>query len=126
LTRARLALGEKGEKIAVRHLQGLGYRVLERNYRCPLGEIDLIAQDGDSLAFVEIKTRKGRSTAAAKEAVDRIKQGKITQLALFYLKDKKKEAIKARFDVVAVCLDGAKAHIELIRNAFDVVHQGPS
>ena len=70
MTRKRQALGRSGEDLAVRHLTRLGYRVLERNYRCPLGEIDLIARDGDSLVFVEIKTRRGTSTADAKAAVD--------------------------------------------------------
>jgi putative endonuclease len=119
LTNDRLALGKKGEDMAVRHVKGLGYRVIERNYRCPLGEIDLIAQDGDYLAFIEIKTRRGRSTGEAKEAVGNRKQRKLTQLALYYLKNEFKNDSKARFDVVAISLYDKKNKIELIKDAFE-------
>jgi len=60
VTEERLALGRLGEELASRRLRSLGYEILERNYRCPLGEIDLVARDGDVLVFVEIKTRKNR------------------------------------------------------------------
>lgn len=121
MTKARQTLGKTGEEIALRHLKGLGYRVLERNYRCPLGEIDLIAHDGDCLVFVEIKTRRGNTIAEAKGAVGPIKQKKLARLALYYLKKMNSINTKSRFDVVAVCINDNKQKIELIKNAFDAL-----
>ena len=85
-----------------------------------MGEIDLIAHDQDTLVFLEIKTRKGRSIGYAKEAVDARKRRQISKAALFFMKSNGLSEVKARFDVVAVSLGGTKADIELIRNAFDL------
>jgi putative endonuclease len=118
LTRKRQELGRSGEDLAVRRLTRLGYQVLERNYRCPLGEIDLIARDGDSLVFVEIKTRRGTSTADAKAAVNTKKQRHITRVALHYMKARGCIEARSRFDVVAVGIDGPRSSMEVIRDAF--------
>jgi putative endonuclease len=91
-----------------------------RNYRCPLGEIDLIAQDGDTLVFLEIKTRRERTLAYAKEAVNERKRHKIAQVAQAYLKEKGCEDVKSRFDVVAINLSKGEKEIEVIKNAFEL------
>lgn len=121
MTHRRLALGKNGEDLAVGRLESLGYRVVERNYRCPLGEIDVVAEDADCLVFVEIKTRLGGSTGEAKEAVTYRKKRQITRAALYYLKARGCMDARARFDVVAVSLDGAKRRIEVVRDAFEAV-----
>ena len=119
MTHRRQALGRTGEELAVGRLRALGYRVLERNYRCPLGEIDLVAEEAGSLVFVEIKTRIGGSTGEAKAAVDQRKQKRITRVARHYLKDRRRTGARARFDVVAVSLEGRQQRIEVVRNAFE-------
>jgi len=122
VTRARLALGKEGEDLALRKLESIGYRCIERNYRCALGELDLVARDGETLVFVEIKTRKGKSLDYAKEAVHARKQRQISKVALAYMKRNGCEEAKARFDVVVVHQKGPEKHIEVIRNAFDLAY----
>jgi putative endonuclease len=122
LTRERLELGAFGEELAYRKIKHLGYRSILRNYRCPLGEVDLIAKDGDTLVFIEIKTRKGKTVDFAKEAVNDKKRRQLSKVALAYMKSKNCCDIKARFDVVAVCLGRGEPEIEVIRNAFDLAY----
>ena len=120
MTKERLQLGKLGEDLALKKLQSLGYKSFIRNYRCPLGEIDLIARDGDTLVFLEIKTRRGRTLEYAKEAVTARKRHKITQVALVFLKENGCEEIKARFDVVAINLGNGLYEIEVIKDAFEI------
>jgi len=120
LTQERLSLGKFGEDLAFKEIKGLGYKRITRNYRCPLGEVDLIAMDGDTLVFIEVKTRKGRSLAYAKEAVNAKKRRKLSKVALFYMKSNKLNGIRARFDVVAISLAGSEQQVEVVRNAFEL------
>ncbi len=122
MTRERLALGKLGEDLALKEMKRLGYKKIIRNYRCPLGEVDLIARDDDTLVFIEIKTRTGRSVDYAKQAVDARKMRQLSKVALSYMKDNTRFDIKARFDVVAVCLEGGETRIEVIKNAFDLAY----
>ena len=122
MTRERLELGKLGEDLALKKVKHLGYKDIVRNYRCPLGEIDLIARDVDTLVFIEIKTRKGKTTAYAKEAVNARKRRQISKVALAYMKANNCSDIQARFDVVAISLDGGNAQIEVIKNAFDLAY----
>jgi len=122
VTKERIALGRRGEELASRRLRNLGYEILERNYRCSLGEIDLIARDGDSLVFVEIKTRRNRPLGEAKEAVHKKKQGQLSKVALAYLKSKNLWGAKARFDVVAIGVGTGKEKIEIVRDAFELTY----
>lgn len=119
MTQRRLSLGKTGEDLAVRHLRAHGYRVLERNFRCAQGEIDLIARQGDCLVFVEIKTRRGGPMGEAKAAVDERKQRRISQVALRYLKECGQIEVRSRFDVVAVIMEGDRHRIELVQDAFE-------
>lgn len=121
MTRERLDLGRIGEELALKRIKGLGYKKVAQNYRCALGEVDLIAKDGDALVFIEIKTRRGPSMARAKEAVDGRKRRKLSQLAQAYMKLHGLQDARARFDVVTVCLDQGPPQVEVIRNAFDLV-----
>jgi len=122
LTKERLELGHLGEELAFKEVRRLGYKEIERNYRCPLGEVDLIARDGDTLVFLEIKTRKGRPLGYAKEAVNERKKRQISKVALTYMKNKKCFGVKARFDVVAVSLGQGKPELEVIKNAFELAY----
>jgi putative endonuclease len=108
--------------LALRKIKSLGYTKIIQNYRCPLGEVDVIAQDGDCLVFIEIKTRKGRALGYAKEAVDARKRRQISKVALAYLKSQAQSDVKARFDVVAVSVGGKTPEIEVIKNAFDLAY----
>ncbi len=123
MTRERLDLGKWGEDLALQKVKKLGYRCIVRNYRCPLGEVDLIARDGDTLVFVEIKTRKGRSLGYAKEAVNRRKRRQLSKVALAYMKANGCSEARARFDVVVINLEGKAEEIEVIRNAFDLAYE---
>ncbi|MBW1805418.1 MAG: YraN family protein [Deltaproteobacteria bacterium] len=122
MTRERLELGRKGEDLALRKVKRLGYKCIARNYRCPLGEIDLIARDGDCLVFIEIKTRKGRSVGYAKEAIDKRKMRQISKVALAYMKANDCCDVRARFDVVAINMNEGREEIEVIQNAFDLAY----
>jgi len=122
VTRERLELGKEGEDLALQTVERLGYRCIARNYRCSLGELDLVARDGDSLVFIEIKTRKGKSLDYAKEAVHTRKQRQVSKVALAYMKKNGCEEAKARFDVVVIHQKGVDKEIEVIRNAFDLAY----
>ena len=117
----KIITGEKGETIAAAYLKKNGYRILETNFRCSLGEIDIIARDKEELVFVEVKTRKSLDLGYPEQAVGIKKQKKISQLALFYLQKKNLTNAKARFDVVAVMMSETSNEVKLIKNAFDFV-----
>jgi putative endonuclease len=122
MTKERLILGKVGEDLARKRLKDLGYRVLETNYRCPLGEIDLIARDGDTLVFVEIKTRRNQPSSLAKEGVHKRKQVQLSKVALAYMKHKNLWGAKARFDVVAIGVSDGKKEVEIIQDAFELAY----
>jgi putative endonuclease len=122
LTRERLEIGKRGEDLALKRLKKMGYKKFIRNYRCALGEVDLIAEDGGILVFIEIKTRRGRSIGYAKEAVDERKRRQLSKVALAYMKSNDCFDTSARFDVVAISLWGDKPRIEVIKNAFDLAY----
>lgn len=115
----RKKLGAWGENVAAIELEAQGYRIVARNWRCPRGEIDLIAQSGDGLlAFVEVKTRRGRDMGAPEEALTPHKSRKLIQLAQLYLAEHDLD-VDWRIDLVAVELDksGKLLRCEHIPNA---------
>lgn len=115
----RQALGEVGEKHAARFLSRQGYRIVKRNYRCPTGEIDLIALDGATIVFVEVKTRSSREHADPQDAVTPAKQRYLTRSAKCFLSQTQSQRRPCRFDIIAITLDGSKPlDIEHIENAF--------
>ncbi len=120
ISRRHLAIGQKGEAAAARFLKKEGYEILAQNYRTTLGEIDIVARDGETLVFIEVKTRSGNSYGLPQDAVDLKKQVKITQVALLYLSKENLRPCSCRFDVVAVRKELASYHVELIRNAFEM------
>lgn len=113
--------GKKGENIAAKYLKKQGYRIRELNYRCPVGEVDIIASDKKTLVFVEVKTRYSHALGFPEEAVGSKKQKKLSQLALWYMQKKKIFDTDARFDVVAVTFLPQGSEVKLIKNAFDFI-----
>ena len=114
----RRQLGDQGEDLAAAALKKQGYKILERNYVTPLGEIDLIARQGKTVVVVEVKTRRGLRFGAPQESVNPGKQGRLRRLADYYLKAKGLTGSSVRFDVVAVTLAGDEPQVEIIRDAF--------
>ena len=114
--------GQKGETLAVRYLQKTGYRILEKNYRTNLGEIDIIAKDRDFIVFVEVKARQTESFGNPKEAITADKLRKSSMVALQYLKSTRQVSARARFDVVAVHPSDGCERIEVVKNAFDLCY----
>lgn len=118
---SKIVLGKSGEEIAAVFLKENGYRIIDLNYRCPLGEIDIVAKDKNELVFIEVKTRKSSALGYPEQAVGLKKQRKMSQLALWYLRDKKLDNVSARFDVVAVMMLLPDHEIRLVKNAFDFI-----
>jgi putative endonuclease len=94
--------GTRSERAAARFLKKLGYRVLERNFRCQLGELDLVALHKGCIVFVEVRSTENADPLGPAASVDREKQRRLTRLALFYLKQKNLLNYSARFDVLAI------------------------
>jgi putative endonuclease len=117
----KIKTGREGEQIATEFLKKNGYKICEINFRCPLGEIDVIARDKDVLVFIEVKTRKSRELGYPEQAVGIRKQKKLSLLASWYLQGKKLDNASARFDVVAITIFPEGNEIKLIRNAFDFI-----
>lgn len=100
--RAKDGVGQYGERVAARHLEAAGWQVLERNWRCPDGEIDIIAADGAVLVFCEVKTRSSTAYGEPSEAVGRVKAQRIRRLAAIWLLTAEQHWPEVRFDVLSV------------------------
>lgn len=118
--KAHLSLGTEGEKIARHFLKKSGYRILEVNWRGRLGEIDLIAEDGDCLVFIEVKTRSSTDCGHPFESIGPRKQRQLIKAAREYLGEHGFEERFCRFDAVSVLSDNEKPKLELIKNAFEL------
>lgn len=116
----RKTTGARGEEIAAGFLEKLNFRILQRNFRCRCGEVDIIARDGKTLVFVEVKTRRNASYGLPQLAVTPFKQRQISKAALTYLSKNSLMKEDARFDVVSVLLLDSSPVIDHIRNAFDL------
>ncbi len=116
---AKKILGKKGEDRAAQFLKKQGYKILERNYSTPQGEIDLIALHRGEVVFVEVKTRTNEAYGAPELAVNPRKQQRMVKAALGYIKYKKLHQVQCRFDVVAISA-AAEKEIDVIENAFEM------
>jgi len=113
--------GQAAESKACDHLQQHGLQLIERNYHCRQGEIDLIMSDGSCTVFVEVRYRRNSGFGSAAESVDQRKQRKIINTASHYLQQHSKLAQQpARFDVVSMSPQGNDTHIDWIQDAFQV------
>ncbi|MGR9106346.1 MAG: YraN family protein [Gammaproteobacteria bacterium] len=118
-TKPSRARGAEAESIALEFLQKKGMRLIERNYRCAAGEIDLIMEHSDKLVFVEVRFRKTAAFGSALESVDSRKKSRIIRCASLYLATRKISGA-ARFDVVAVAPDAGRLSIEWVPDAFQI------
>ena len=119
MTSWRQRLGRWGERLAAQHLRAGGYEILEINYRCAVGEMDIVARDGEYLVFVEVRTRKGREYGTPEDSITADKQAKIVEVAETYLQEKRLGDVDWRIDVVAVELgeNGRLLRLDHIPNA---------
>jgi putative endonuclease len=115
----RIEQGVAAETLACRYLEGQGLRLLQRNYHCRLGELDLIMVDGDLLVFVEVRSRRQGDYASPAETVTLPKQRRLIRTAAHYLQRTRSSA-PCRFDVVAIIQAGGEPVLEWIRDAFQV------
>lgn len=113
------AVGMRGEAAAARYLERFGYEILERNWKCPAGEADIIARDGESVVFIEVKTRTTIHMGFPAEAVDAEKRSRYEKIAAWYLKDCAVCDVPVRFDVIALMVLGNdRAFMKHYVNAF--------
>jgi putative endonuclease len=120
MTRTRKSLGQRGEQLALAHLRQRGYVILSTNWRCTHGELDIVAQQNDTIVFVEVRTRYTDSTDAAFESINPRKQEKLAALAHLYLEEHDLETAEWRIDVIAIAIPrSGKPHIEQVENALD-------
>lgn len=119
--------GTRSERAAARFLRSLGYRVVARNFACPLGELDLVALDGKTIVFVEVRSTEAADLAGPALSVDLEKQRRLTRMALYFLQQKRLLNHAARFDVLLLSwpADRKMPTIEHHKNAFDAVGRFP-
>lgn len=115
----RRALGKKGEKLAQDYLKSKGYRILEANYRCSIGEIDIIAENKNRLAFIEVRTRSSREYGTPEESITEVKKEKLASLCMEYI-NSHKVAKEWHLDLVAVELS-REGKIERLDHILDVL-----
>jgi putative endonuclease len=116
----RQSLGKAGEDIACRELSRLGYEILARRHRTRYGEIDIIAREGATTVFIEVKTRDGDDYGSGAEAVAPWKQRRLARMAIDYAARHGLLDTSCRVDVVQVAVGSGEPQIEVYRNAFDV------
>jgi putative endonuclease len=119
--RRKQSLGQRGEDIAVACLRRSGYAIVARNWRCAVGEIDIIARDGECLVFVEVRTRRGDAYGSPEESITARKQAKLAEVAQTYLQATAQEGSVWRIDVIALQLGphGDVLRLNHIRNAIE-------
>jgi len=116
----RITLGKQGEEIAINFLKKHGYKIIEKNYRSHLGEIDIVAFHKGTTVFIEVKTRDDGNFGLPQEAVNERKQQRIARVALNYIRHKGLTEGKFRFDVVGIDLSSGKSELTLIQDAFQI------
>lgn len=122
MSNSRQKIGRRGEDMAAEYLAKKGYRIITRNFRTPLGEIDIVARDKTSIVFIEVKSRTGAGYGSPASAVTLKKQQQISRAALIYIKNHNLNDSPARFDVVSILFSGGGSRIELITDAFELCY----
>src|SRR5438067_1300058 len=120
MTRAKVIFGKIGEDLACRELEARGYEIIARRLRVRGGELDIIARDGETTVFVEVKAREGHDYGDAAGAVTPVKRGRLMQLAVAYAAQHALTDRPCRFDVVTIHLDAGNPAVEIFQNAFDL------
>jgi putative endonuclease len=111
-------LGRYGEDQAASYLQDRGYEIIDRNWRSPVGEIDLVARDKDRLVFIEVKTRNGSGFGHPFEAITAKKVARMRRMVAEWCLAKQVSGLKVRLDAVAVLITGGRVHIEHLKEVF--------
>lgn len=119
VTAGHLTLGRRGEQAAARYLLRAGYRILAQNWRCKLGELDIVAQDGEMIVFVEVRTRRA-GTQTALESVTPAKQRRLMSAMQLFLAQHNLDDVPSRVDLIAVAFDDSGEHGSL-SHAQDVL-----
>jgi putative endonuclease len=114
----RHVLGLYGERVAGNYLSSIGYEILERNWRCSLGEIDLIARDESRYVFVEVKTRNGAGFGHPLEAITEIKLSRLRRLVSEWCRSRQLSGIDVRIDAVSVLVEQGQVKLEHIKQVF--------
>ena len=122
MTIRRQRFGKLGESVAISFLKKNGYRILEQNYRNIFGEIDIVAMDGNTIVFVEVKARRSKQFGNPKYSVTYKKKRKISMVALDYLKKKSRMNQRARFDVISISTYSEGPQVEIVKNAFELAY----
>ncbi|MBV4418066.1 YraN family protein [Clostridium tyrobutyricum] len=115
-------IGDLGENIAIDYLYSIGYSIIEKNFRCKIGEIDIISQNKNTICFIEVKTRHSKNYGEPCEAVNYFKRIKIYRTAYIYIQKNKLHKYNIRFDIIEIMINSNKRNynIKLIKNAFQV------
>jgi len=117
----RKEFGSRSEELAASHLASLGYEIIEKNYRAKVGEIDIIAKDGGTLVFVEVKSLRSAGFGVPELKVDHRKRRQIARAAMVYLTRSRRTSWPCRFDVVAITRPpGEGPTVDVIRDAFEL------
>ena len=116
MSKKRYRTGRAGEAAARRHLEELGYQIIEQNYRCPLGELDLIARDNETIVFIEVRSRTGNAYGYPEESITAEKARRLRNLALYYLKTNRLNEAPSRIDLIAVMLEPSTLTVTTIRH----------
>lgn len=120
MSKQNIYIGKSGEEAAVNFLKEQGYKILMRNYKTKLGEIDVIGRDRGTICFIEVKTRSSDAFGTGLDAVSKLKQRQLSKAALSFLKYHSLLNKKARFDVVSLLFSGSAPKLNLIKNAFEL------
>ncbi len=118
----RKKIGFEGEKLAAKYLKRKGYKIVQTNYRCKLGEIDIVAEQNKIIVFVEVRTKHSEKLGLPQYSINTAKRGQISRAALCYIKEKKIVDQTCRFDVIAITFpsDSKEPKFEHIENAFEL------
>lgn len=113
-----LCVGKLGEELACSFLKKKGYKIIARNYKTKIGEVDIVAYDKDIICFIEVKTRYSDKYGLPQEAVFKSKQKQISKIALIFLKENNLLDRRARFDIVSILYSKESPKLDLIKDAF--------
>jgi len=116
MTMKRRRVGLAGEQAACDYLEKKGYQIIQTNYRCPLGEIDIIARDQEAIVIVEVRTRTGYSYGGPEESISPEKARRLQKLALYYLKSITRKELPCRIDLIAVILNRSDHTLESLNH----------
>ncbi len=116
MTKERIRVGKAGEIAARAYLEELGYSITEVNFRCPIGEIDIVARDRNTIVLVEVRTKTSRAYGSPEESINAEKARRLRRLALYYLQSKRQNEASSRIDLLAVLLSKETLEVHNIRH----------